>query len=45
MVSLKEHDFYEIVTINLVTKCQKIIGSRLVFKQEPDRMLKARVAV
>ena len=36
MVSLREHDVYELVAINRVPKGQKTIGSRFVFKQTAD---------
>ena len=45
MVSLKEYDVYELVPINQVSKGQKIIGSRFVFKQKADGRLKARLVV
>lgn len=45
MASLKEHDAYELVPVNLVPKGRKIISLRFVFKQNADGRFKARLVV
>ena len=45
MDSLKQHDVYKLVNISSVSKREKIIGSRFVFKQKADGRFKARLVV
>ena len=45
MDSLKQHGVYKLVNISSVPKGEKIIGSRLVFKQMAEGRFKARLVV